>query len=692
MDNLLSIARNALMNSQYAITVHGNNISNESVDGYRVRTVNYSELPSVSTSKGQVGTGATIGSVTRHLNQYLEAQYLKENSQASGWQTRYDALSQVESRFVEDDTYGTSALLDDFWNSWADLSDDPTLTANRTALLTTSETLTTRLNDLSADLATQQQELDQQIAQEVGETNDIIDQLATVNKQIAASPDSDDLLDSRDSLLRQLSEKVDVQVMYRSDGEVYVTTGAGQSLVDGATAYRFEIQAPHAAEALTQDSDFAGQINFEGSSPYEYTVEVVDGGTASGGSGAAAFRVSVDGGSTWLTNDDGTEKLFTAGAEDDSVDIGGVTVWFSQSGDPDSAETSSLSAGDRFTILPKNTLAWETTAGGLVNVTPLDDEGSGNRISGGTLAGLFRARDQVGEYSEDLDSFAKTLIWEVNRQNSQGAGLDPQTSATGIYQAAHTDVPLSQSGLAFADRVTSGAFSLALYDSTTGEPLGTTTVDFSSINPPGISTFDPAQHSLDDVAAAINDSFGGQLTADVTNGKLSIEAADGVSFNFADDSSGLFAAAGLNCYFSGTDAGDIAVNQNLQDHPELIAAGHVNGEGEANQGDNTTAQAIVNLADKDVTFYTARGSTTSTLGENLAGVVSQVGSDVSQAETQYSYASTLADSLDTQQESASGVNSDEEMTEMLRLQQDYQAASRMIQVSLDMMDTILGLK
>ncbi len=692
MNSLLYIGQSALLNSQYATSVHGNNIANQTVEGYRRRTVAMTELPSLSTSKGQVGTGATVSGLLRHFNTYLETQYLRENGQSAGYKAKYDALSQVETRFVEDEKYGTAALLENFWAAWGDVADNPDQSAARSVLLTTSESLTSRLADLAEDLAAQQRSLEKQISQEVDAVNTALAQIAAVNKQLAGSPNRADLLDSRDALLRDLSGRLDIEVAYGGDGQALVKTSAGQTLVDGASSYGLTYKSPYAAASLEPDSAFKGAIWFDGASSDEFTVEITDPGTASGGAGAAMFRVSLDGGRTWLKDDDGNELRFTAGSRDESVTVGGVTIWFGQSGDSGAEEGTALSAGDRFTIVPKTSVAWKSTAGGEVNVTPLAGNTRAGRLTGGTLGGLLAARDEcIGSYRESLDAFASTLIWETNRIHSQGSGLTPLSSATGAYGATYTDRPLAQSGLAFADRVTAGSFSLALYDADTGAPLGITAVDFSSVTP-GQATFDPSVHSLEDVAAAITASFGGQLTASVQAGRLTLTAADGVTFDYADDSAGIFAATGHNCFFTGTDASSIAVNQELIGNTDRICAGHVNGDGEANSGDNTTAEALAALAEKSVSFFTTRGSSSATLGGYFSTLVAQVGADKSAASTSYQFAASLAEDLDAQQESVGGVNEDEELTQLMRQQQNYQAASKMIQVSLEMIDVLLALK
>jgi flagellar hook-associated protein 1 FlgK len=68
-----------------------------------------------------------------------------------------------------------------------------------------------------------------------------------------------------------------------------------------------------------------------------------------------------------------------------------------------------------------------------------------------------------------------------------------------------------------------------------------------------------------------------------------------------------------------------------------------------------------------------------------------VGSAASAAELQQTYAQTSAEYLYDQQASASEVNVDEELIELTKQQQAYQAAAEIISVTREMMETILDL-
>ena len=690
--NLLSIGSSALTASQVALDVYGNNVANASTEGYVRRSVTQQERSSITLNGTSVGTGTDVQSIVRNLSTFLQDQYYDNAAEASMWSSISGNLSFTESLFATDEDYGLSTQLSTFWNSWQDLSASPDLEGTRLTTLNSGETLAGLLNSVASDLQQQQALLNTGIKQNVTTANTIFKAVADLNTKLVANPNSLDLADQRDQLVNQLSTIMDVNVVRGDDGQITILSGGGQTLVDGGHAYELSVEGPRAVANLDPDSDFDGGVYFEGSSSDEFSIEFVTGGSASGGAGAAQFKVSLDGGETWLSDESGDPILYKAGGADDKVTVDGVSIWFGDGTDPSQPATTDISAGDGFNIVPKSGVYWHSTTGGMVNITPLEGSESSKRLSGGSLAGQLMTRDEyIGGYADDLDAFAQNLIWEVNRAHSQGAGLSPFDSVTGTYSAEHTDAPLAESGLDFADRVESGGLSLALYDADTGDSLGVTAVDFSSIVPPGTANFDPAVHSLEDVRDAVNATFPGQVSASISNGALTITAAEGVQFQFADDSTGLLAATGINTFFDGTDASSIQLNATTAADPDRVCAGHVNGEGEYNAGDNTTAAALSALSDKTIDLKTLTGDDSTSLQEFLDSIVVGVGADASQANTNALYATALTAEVSTRQESLSGVNLDEELTKIMQQQNAYQAAAKLIQVAGDMFDTILSL-
>ncbi|MEM9683597.1 MAG: flagellin hook IN motif-containing protein, partial [Pseudomonadota bacterium] len=99
--------------------------------------------------------------------------------------------------------------------------------------------------------------------------------------------------------------------------------------------------------------------------------------------------------------------------------------------------------------------------------------------------------------------------------------------------------------------------------------------------------------TLNDLAASINAVAG--VSASVSpDGRLAIvgDTADTL-VSFTDDSSNVLASLGINGFFEGSDAFDIAVNQTVLSDPSLLAAGQ-----ERLAGDNRNALELAALRDK----------------------------------------------------------------------------------------------
>ncbi|MBU1003081.1 MAG: flagellar hook-associated protein FlgK [Proteobacteria bacterium] len=691
---ILYTAASALNAAQYAISVHSNNAANVDTEGYCRQTVNLTEGSVVDTANGYLGLGVSSEEAERAFSIYIESMYLDESTDASRWSTEAEWLGYIENIFNQSDEDGLNNALAELFQAWEDLSAYPDEESTRAALLGAAESLNTILSDMSEDLQTQQELIEAEVRSQVTEVNSILDQLATLNIQIAREPGNNTLLDSRDILVRELAGYMDVDTQYAENGQVTVYLDSGQILVDGEKTYEIKYESAKSWASLTGDSTFEGTAYFEGESSSEIVLEVVNAGTVDGGAGAAQYRVSLDGGQTWLKDTDGNDLLYAADGESGAIEVDGVSIWLGDSSDSGTLASGSLAAGDTFTVMAKSGVYWYKNTSSCENITPLASSTGGDeddRLTGGSLAGLFSVRDsELGQYVEELNAFAESLIWETNFASSQGAGLSNFSSVTGSYAAEDTAAAMADSGLDFADQLQGGTFSMALYDATSGDVLEVTAVDFTSVT--GQATFDPETDSLEDVAQAINDTYGGQLTATVTNGQLSIAAAGGVEFQFAGDSTGILAACGINTFYTGSSAEDIGLNASVLSDTSRINAGVVEGTGQAAQGDNTVALALAELADKDLTISTLSGrEKTLTLSEYLNALVAEVGADSSTAQANESYYTTLAEQLATQQDSLSGVNLDEELIKIEQYQRLYEAASSLINTSNEMFDTLMAM-
>ena len=136
-------------------------------------------------------------------------------------------------------------------------------------------------------------------------------------------------------------------------------------------------------------------------------------------------------------------------------------------------------------------------------------------------------------------------------------------------------------------------------------------------------------------------------------------------------------------FFNGTDAATITVNASLVNDPSLIQAA---GTATAT-GDNSVALQLADLASAaqsglgNQAFSASYGQTVAALGNDLQTATNQVGSQTA-----------VANMLSTQRGSASGVNLDEEMTNLMGFQRAYEASAQLVTTVNQMMQTVLAMK
>jgi flagellar hook-associated protein 1 len=130
-----------------------------------------------------------------------------------------------------------------------------------------------------------------------------------------------------------------------------------------------------------------------------------------------------------------------------------------------------------------------------------------------------------------------------------------------------------------------------------------------------------------------------------------------------------------------TDAANMILNPLLAGNPEKIAAGQT-----TNSGDSSNAIEMANLQTKKITID---GKET-TIGDFYHMILSEVGMSVQSAKNLRDNAELRVQQIDTQRQSISGVSIDEEMTNMVRYQQAYNAAAKYVSTVNEMLDKLIN--
>lgn len=302
----------------------------------------------------------------------------------------------------------------------------------------------------------------------------------------------------------------------------------------------------------------------------------------------------------------------------------------------------------------------------------LADTDSPLQVSGGKLQGLYAARDSgVGQVTQELDQFARNLIEQFNRIHSQGQGVDGFSEATGSYASDDRTAPLDLAGLPL--KIKNGDFKISVLDQATGI-TNTSTIRVKL-------TGGTSDTSLVDVASAINAVSG--VSASVTaEGKLRISAnSDSLRFSFQEDTSGFLAAAGVNTFFVGSSASTIAINSVVADNPRMLAAS-LSGVGSGTDNAMRMAQAFDEPLD---------GLGGQSIKQSYEDLVVRMTQDINVQAGVSDGLKNFYKTLEAQHLAVSGVNLDEEAVKMMFYQRAFQASSRVIQTSSEMLDVLVNL-
>jgi flagellar hook-associated protein 1 FlgK len=138
-------------------------------------------------------------------------------------------------------------------------------------------------------------------------------------------------------------------------------------------------------------------------------------------------------------------------------------------------------------------------------------------------------------------------------------------------------------------------------------------------------------------------------------------------------------------FFDGTGtAADIEVNANIVGDPSLIAASFDPLPFPSAPGDNRNAVEIAKLQ-----HQLLMNGNTATFNDYYSSLVRDVGNEVLKSDSYYTHQSEMAAQLDNYRESISGVSLDEEMINLIKFQNAYAAAAKLVTTADELMQTVL---
>jgi flagellar hook-associated protein 1 FlgK len=245
---MLNTAVSGLLSFQRALSTTSHNIANVNTEGYSRQTVEFGTNNPSFFGGNFYGNGVQIDAVTRSYDQFLTRE-VRDTASSFARAARFSELSGHIDDVLADPQGGISPLLHDFFAAVQDVADDPASSTARYALINTAETLAGRFQSIDARFEELARNTATDVRDTVDEINSLVTQIRDINIALndiapsaAASQQSADLLDRRDSLLDQLAQKIDITVIDEQENNLSIFVGNGQTLLTGTGQFSLSVQ------------------------------------------------------------------------------------------------------------------------------------------------------------------------------------------------------------------------------------------------------------------------------------------------------------------------------------------------------------------------------------------------------------------------------------------------------------------
>ncbi|HET7922263.1 MAG TPA: flagellar hook-associated protein FlgK, partial [Gammaproteobacteria bacterium] len=244
MADLLGTGISGLLASRVALDTTSHNIANVNTAGYSRQQVDFAARNPQQFGDMFIGQGVDVVGVQRAYSQYLTAALWSQGSSLQRADTFNQLTADLNNLFGGNNNLQTA--LDSFYAGVQDVANNPSSAPTRQALLSKATSLAGTFHTLDQQLGQQWAQVNQRITDSVASINSLSSGIADLNQQIeqqtTTGQSPSDLLDRRDELLRQLSEKVQITTSTQGHS-INVFAGNGQTLVNGGTTHALKTAA-----------------------------------------------------------------------------------------------------------------------------------------------------------------------------------------------------------------------------------------------------------------------------------------------------------------------------------------------------------------------------------------------------------------------------------------------------------------
>lgn len=398
----IELGKNAILTQQEVFQIIGHNMANVNTAGYSRQVAELESIGPSVLGLNESGRGVSLGNIRSVRDRFIDNQIVESLQHKGKYENLGDIMSTIESLFDESGSLGISDSLTNFFNAWNDLANQPTNVPTRDSLVSKTQNFTQTMNNTYERLIDQQQSYDANIAALVDDVNSLAADIGTLNQKIAyakgSSTPTNDLMDTRDRKIRELSEKIGINFYYEQSNDSVTIEVAGKPLV-----------------LFNEVNQLSAVRNAENSNYYDVYMEQ---------NGQATFDLTpyIERGQmgALIQARDG-ETVTGAGTVTPGASAGGYTaLTFSQD--------HGLQVGDLITIGGQTRSVVSVSSTTDITVDDFNPALAG--------AQTWEKRDgYIPEYKKSLDKLAADLIYNVNKTHETGYTFEtPPVTGQNFFQ------------------------------------------------------------------------------------------------------------------------------------------------------------------------------------------------------------------------------------------------------------------
>ncbi|WP_010681197.1 flagellar hook-associated protein FlgK [Acetivibrio cellulolyticus] len=673
------IARSGMTVNERALSVTGHNIANVNTAGYVRQQAIISSGPMQNENTYQLGLGADIEQIRQIRHQFLDSIYRRESTTLGYWKTRDKTFQDIQSILGDPMDSGLQEVMNQFWDSWQELSKEPDSLTVRALVAQRGEALVEQVNHVGSQLDKLQEDLNSEFSVRIDEVNSITGQIAKLNLEILkveiSEDTANDYRDQRNSLVDRLSELANVDVTEMQDGQLDITLG-GYFLVSKGVQTNLvaeenensglffvpklagkDIEVPIRSGILKGLMESRGQVfGAVGSEENGCPNTKAD----------ISFVVDVsDSSATNLTNVQSSIAQYIEDLKRRGIDYNLRLITYG------SNVNSNVNYGG-------NTTAFQAAVASLTSTAD-----TGNNF-GDVVAEL----DGITDFRSGANKYAVVFSGE-SIDGDSGAGSVITTSSADAYATTLKNKGITTSVVTDTSYYSTGA---------AGETIGWNVISDGTLG----KLYDINSADYEELMTNINDNINSDVNEGISvvkdslnimpdlrkrmNALINILAREVNYLHSSGKTLGNPPTNGEDFFVAINSAypigmGNIKLNDNLSSLNNIVAS-----ESGAS-GDNTIALAIANIRGTDC-LQDLKGILST--DDYYQSIILSVGNGGSEAEGITESQQKLVDSANSQRQSIMGVSMDEEMSNMMKYKFAYSASSRAISIVDEMLDTIIS--